>query len=193
MNLFKSFDSGLGQYMRNASRLSGGVESSNPCHWRGKRLHHHGGDVCCVFVLVSSGCCHSSYVDKYQNITLRYTFNHTIWLTGVTFCPTLACTIPLKSDFDPLMLLTTLSALKVEWRCGMLLFVTDFTSSLIFFSHFSQIESWFIQRFLWWHVFEHMILHTSRTKIIVNTMMSDMHANIHDRKQSGGNLRPDWM
>ncbi len=52
MNLFKSFDSGLGQYMRKAVRPSGGMESSNPRRWRGKRLHHHGGDVCCVFVLL---------------------------------------------------------------------------------------------------------------------------------------------
>ena len=52
MNLFKSFDSGLGKYMRKAARPSGGMESSNPRRWRGKRLHHHGGDVCCVFVLL---------------------------------------------------------------------------------------------------------------------------------------------
>jgi hypothetical protein len=31
MNLFKSFNSGLGQYMRKAARPSGGMESSNPC------------------------------------------------------------------------------------------------------------------------------------------------------------------
>ena len=45
-----------------------GVDSSNPHCWRGWRLHHHGGGVCCVFVLcvaVSSGCCHLSYLDKY--------------------------------------------------------------------------------------------------------------------------------
>ncbi len=52
MNLFKSFNSGLGQYMRKAAHPSGSVESSNPCRWRGKRLHHHGGDVCCVIVLL---------------------------------------------------------------------------------------------------------------------------------------------
>ena len=37
--------------MHKAARPSGGVGSSNPHHWRGKRLHHHGGDVCCVFEL----------------------------------------------------------------------------------------------------------------------------------------------
>ncbi len=52
MNLFKSFDSSLGQYMRKAARPSGGMESSNPRRWRGKRLRHHGGDVRCVFVLL---------------------------------------------------------------------------------------------------------------------------------------------
>jgi hypothetical protein len=52
MNLFKYFDSILGQYMRKAARPSGGVESSNPRRWRGKRLHHHGDDVCYVFVLL---------------------------------------------------------------------------------------------------------------------------------------------
>jgi hypothetical protein len=52
MNLFKSFNSGLGQYVRKAARPSGGMESSNPRRWRGKQLHHHGGDVCCVFVLL---------------------------------------------------------------------------------------------------------------------------------------------
>ncbi len=52
MNLFKSFDSGLGQYMCKAACPSGGMESSNPRRWRGKRLHHHGGDVHCVFVLL---------------------------------------------------------------------------------------------------------------------------------------------
>jgi hypothetical protein len=52
MNLFKSFNIGLGQYMRKASHPSGGMESSNPRHWRGKWLHHHGGDVRCVLVLL---------------------------------------------------------------------------------------------------------------------------------------------
>ncbi len=52
MNWFKFFDSSLGQYMRKAACPLGGVESSNPCCWRGERLHHHGGDVCCVFVLL---------------------------------------------------------------------------------------------------------------------------------------------
>ena len=49
-------------------------KSNKPTCWRAGRLQHHGGSVCCVFVLsvpVSSGCRHSSYVDKYHTITLR--------------------------------------------------------------------------------------------------------------------------
>ncbi len=60
MNLFKSFDSSLGQYMRKAARPLGGIESSNPCRWRGKRLHYHGGDVRCVFVLLWMDCDNTS-------------------------------------------------------------------------------------------------------------------------------------
>jgi hypothetical protein len=52
MNLFKSFNSSLGKYMCKAACPLGSMESSNPRRWRGKRLHHHGGDVCCVFVLL---------------------------------------------------------------------------------------------------------------------------------------------
>jgi hypothetical protein len=52
MNLFKSFDSDLGKYTRKAARPSGGMESSNPRRWRGERLHHHGGGVCWLFVLL---------------------------------------------------------------------------------------------------------------------------------------------
>jgi hypothetical protein len=85
MNLIKSFIGGLGQYMCKAARPSEGVDSLNPRRWRGKWLHHHGGDVRCVFVLcvaVSSGRCHW-YVTKYQKITLRYTYYLTIRLIGV--------------------------------------------------------------------------------------------------------------
>jgi hypothetical protein len=52
MNLFKSFDSNLGQYMCKVAHPSGGMESLNPCRWRGKQLHHHGGGVCCLFLLL---------------------------------------------------------------------------------------------------------------------------------------------
>ncbi len=38
--------------MHKAARHSDGVDSSNPCRWRGKRLHHHGGGVCWLFVLL---------------------------------------------------------------------------------------------------------------------------------------------
>jgi hypothetical protein len=65
--------------MCKAAHPSDGMGSSNPCRWRGKRLHH-GGGVCLVFAFcaVSSGRRHSSYldeyeryVDKYERITLR--------------------------------------------------------------------------------------------------------------------------
>ncbi len=35
--------------MRKAAHPSGGMGSSNPCRWRGERLHH-GGGVCLLFV-----------------------------------------------------------------------------------------------------------------------------------------------
>jgi hypothetical protein len=50
MNQTKSFIGGLGHYMRKAACHLGGMDSSHPYCWRGKRLHHHGGDICCVFV-----------------------------------------------------------------------------------------------------------------------------------------------
>jgi hypothetical protein len=57
--MVKLCDDGLRQYMRKATCHSGGVDSLNQRRWRGKQLHHHGGDVCCVFVLcVWSLTCH---------------------------------------------------------------------------------------------------------------------------------------
>ncbi len=38
--------------MRKAAHYLDGVDSLNPCRWRGKRLHHHGGGVCWLFVLL---------------------------------------------------------------------------------------------------------------------------------------------
>ncbi len=52
MNQTKSFNSGLGKYVHKAACPSGGVDSLNPCRWRGKRLHHHVGGVCWLFVLL---------------------------------------------------------------------------------------------------------------------------------------------
>jgi hypothetical protein len=47
----KPFDSGFGQYAHNPAHHLGSMDSSNPHHWRGTWLHHHGGDVLCVFFL----------------------------------------------------------------------------------------------------------------------------------------------
>jgi hypothetical protein len=52
LNLTKLFKGGLGQYMRKAARPSGSMDSLNPRHWKGERLHHHGGGVCWLFVLL---------------------------------------------------------------------------------------------------------------------------------------------
>jgi hypothetical protein len=60
--------------MWKAAHPLGGMDSSNSRRWRGERLQHHGDVVChvvCAFYAVSSGRRHSSYVDKYERITLR--------------------------------------------------------------------------------------------------------------------------
>jgi hypothetical protein len=52
LNLTKFFNSGLKKWMRKAARHSDGVDSLNPCRWRGEQLHHLGGGVCWLFVLL---------------------------------------------------------------------------------------------------------------------------------------------
>jgi hypothetical protein len=52
MNQTKYFNSGLGKNMRKAARPTGGMVSLNPRRWRVKQLHHHGGGVCWLFVLL---------------------------------------------------------------------------------------------------------------------------------------------
>jgi hypothetical protein len=56
MNQTKSFNGGNGKGMRKATHPSGVMCSSNPCHWRGWRLHRHGGGAChavCPFCVLS--------------------------------------------------------------------------------------------------------------------------------------------
>jgi hypothetical protein len=52
MNLTKSFVGNLRQNMCKANRPLGSMVSSNPRRFTGKQLNHHGGDVCCVFVVL---------------------------------------------------------------------------------------------------------------------------------------------
>ena len=58
LNLLNRFDGGVGKIMCKAARRSSGIDSSNPCHWRGERLHHHGEvvGVCLLFVLFVPSC-----------------------------------------------------------------------------------------------------------------------------------------
>jgi hypothetical protein len=56
MNLCKSFNSGLRKNMCTDASPSGGMDSSNPRHWRDGRLCHHGDGVwkvICAFCAVS--------------------------------------------------------------------------------------------------------------------------------------------
>jgi hypothetical protein len=77
MNLFKSFNSSLGQYMGKAARTLGGMESSNPRRWRGKRLPHNGGDVYFMFLLLwmDSKCQELNVCKKWykNNLKMRLT------------------------------------------------------------------------------------------------------------------------
>ncbi len=94
LNLTKPFNSGLGKWMCKAARHSDGVDSLNSCRWRGEQLHHHGGGVYWLFVLL--------WVDSWRHeltICIKwYKDNPKESLCGVTFCPTLACTTPVVAD-----------------------------------------------------------------------------------------------
>jgi hypothetical protein len=87
--------------MRKAACLSGGVDSLNPRRWRGKRLHHHGGDVCCVFVscvVVSLVVCKK--VPEHNLKVNIFPYYNTIRLIGIIFWPTYTCTIPRHQPAD---------------------------------------------------------------------------------------------
>jgi hypothetical protein len=51
-NQLNCFNGGHGTNMRKATRHLGGMGSLNPRRWKDKRLHHHGGGVCWLFVLL---------------------------------------------------------------------------------------------------------------------------------------------
>ncbi len=78
--------------MCKAARPSGGMNSLNPCRCRGKQLHHHGGDVCCVFVL----CVAVSLVvcKKVPKHNLKVCISPYYKIIGITFWSTHACTMP---------------------------------------------------------------------------------------------------
>ena len=68
--------------MSKAACPSSSMDSSHPHHWRGEWLHY-GDVVChvvCAFCAISSGRHFSSYVDKYERITLGRVID-------VTKCP----------------------------------------------------------------------------------------------------------
>ncbi len=69
--------------MCKAARPLDGVDSSNPCRWRGKRLHHHGGGVCWLFVLLWMDLWHHELIvcKKWYKINLK------MRLTALLFDP----------------------------------------------------------------------------------------------------------
>ncbi len=77
LNSTKPFDSSLEKWMRKAARHLDGVDSLNPCRWRGERIHLHGGGVCWLFVLLwMDSWCHKLIVCKKwykNNLKMRLT------------------------------------------------------------------------------------------------------------------------
>ncbi len=90
MILPKPFDRGLRMNMSKAIRHLDGVDSLNPRRWKGKWLHHHGGGVCWLFVLLWIDLWHHELIVSKK----WYKNNPKEGLCGVTFWPTLACTTP---------------------------------------------------------------------------------------------------
>ena len=56
MNLVKPCDDGIEKNMRQAARSSGGMDSSNPRHWRGEWLHPMVMVFVVLFVLFVQSC-----------------------------------------------------------------------------------------------------------------------------------------
>ncbi len=98
LNLTEPFNSGLKKWMCKAARHSGSMVSLNPRHWRGERLHHLGGGVCWLFVLL--------WMDSWRQETIVckkwYKNDPKEGSCGVTFWPTLACTTPLEKMEYPI-------------------------------------------------------------------------------------------
>jgi hypothetical protein len=64
--------------MCKAACPSGSMDSLNPCRWRGKQLHHHCGDVCCVVLWL----CIVAKLIEYKKVPEH---NHKVRLVVVTF------------------------------------------------------------------------------------------------------------
>ena len=87
--LLNCFSGGIETNMRKAAHPSGGMGSSNPCRWRGERLHHHGDGVwkvicafCEVFDSWLVGRTHPAYVlEVLQSEPLRVWYKPAGWPT----------------------------------------------------------------------------------------------------------------
>jgi hypothetical protein len=82
-NQLNCFNSSLGTNMHKATLNLGSMDSSNPHHWRGKHLHHHGDGVCWLFVLL--------WIDLQSHKLIvckkRYKNNLKMRLTELLFVP----------------------------------------------------------------------------------------------------------
>jgi hypothetical protein len=68
------FGCGLSQPLGRVAHTLDCADTSNPCRLKGKRLCHHGRGIYCTFCglwWLSRDVTSSSYVEKYQEITLQ--------------------------------------------------------------------------------------------------------------------------
>ncbi len=73
LNWTKPFNNHLGKYMRKAVHHLNCVDSSNKRRWRGEQLHHLGGGVCWLFVLLwmDLRCCELIACKKWYKNNLK--------------------------------------------------------------------------------------------------------------------------
>ncbi len=126
---YRNYQPSLGKYMRKAPHHSDIVDSLNPCHWRGKRLHHHGGGVCWLFVLLwMDSWCHELIVCKkwYKN-------NLKVRLTGLLFDPP---RVAPHHRFVTTMIITGYSLIKIIIIVGI--------NIVELFFIWPQLPSWYL-------------------------------------------------